>query len=107
MIDRPKCIVKEENNRKSCTSRAKMEIKVTLYHPGSERKSQQHWFLCEKHMRLFLDAKGEGWYVRYNNKENISPVIDYSIIFDIEQIANIPNMIRDKTHKEEKIFLNI
>jgi len=85
-----KCIVKEEDNRKACSNEIVTEIKVTLYHPDSERRSKQNWFLCKKHYNKFIEDDGKGWYRWYNNKENVSPIIDYDVILDIENLTNLP-----------------
>ena len=102
----PKCVVKEEKNRKFCSNGIVIEIKVTLYHPDSERKSHQNWFLCEKHFNRFIEDNGVGWYRWYSNKENFSHVIDYTVILYSEIIMNIPKKTTKDILKVNRIIIN-
>lgn len=87
MKTQPKCIVKNFDDKKSCTNEIVILLKVKLYHPTSERKSSQQWYLCDKHFHDFLETKGKGWYRWYNKEELGSPVIYFEIITYTEFIS--------------------
>ncbi len=80
MKNKPKCIVKNNIDKKSCNYEVVAKLKVRLYHPDSDKTSTQIWYLCEKHLHLFISTEGKGWYRWYKKKESIAPVIYYNII---------------------------
>ena len=99
-----KCIIREEKNKQFCNNSVKAEIRVTLFHPDSERKSKQNWLLCEKHYKWFIEDDGKGWYRWYNNKVNVSPVIDYEVILDIEKLAYLSSENERKIHTLKEVI---
>lgn len=108
MRNKPRCIVKNIKEKKSCSNEMVIKIKVTLYHPNSERKSNQNWYFCEEHLNKFLGTNGLGWYRWYNNRELISPVIDYEIISCTEFISiNTLRKMDDLGESDEKLKYKI
>jgi len=96
------------SKEKSCLNDIVIEIKVTLYHPNSDRKSNQNWFLCEEHLTNFLRTNGQGWYKWYNNRESISPLIDFEIISCSEHTSsNTLRQISKIIDSNEKMNNNV
>lgn len=108
MRNKPRCVVKCSNEKNSCSREIVIEIKVTLFHPSSERKSNQKWHFCEEHLFKFLGTKGIGWYRWYNKSNSISPVIDYEIISCSEYISmNSLSKINQLAETDKLIDMNL
>ncbi len=74
-----------EPGKKRCKNIKQISIRVSVFHPITERRSKQIWDLCEKHLILFLQTKGCNW-SRWKTKNGIRKIciaVEYEILEDI------------------------
>ena len=69
------------SNKKRCNKSLFITLKVQVFHPNTQRKSWQTWYMCSEHFFQFKESEGKDWGCKYrNNEKPFAPVINYKIV---------------------------
>ena len=94
LMVKPKCIVRNEKQKNRCSNAIIAKIIAQLYHPDTDRKSKQTFYICKEHLEDFLVTNGKGWYRWYSNEDKTTlPLIDYTIQPCIELLISDADMV--------------
>lgn len=66
--------------KKRCNKTLFIILKVQVFHPNSNRRAWQTWYLCREHFLSLESVEGKGWGCFYKSGERpFAPLIQYKI----------------------------